>query len=164
MAVTSIEARCRACRKDFHLFEVRDERSGRCPRCGAMLTLDWTDKLIYDATAADAALHHLVRALRSMHNLPGNVALRPQTVLRNLFEEVGWEHDLAKDPEMLQEELRELRWLLVGWELLDPVVAATQPRRTWRQRTVDWMTGRRPAPVVPAPAYPDVRPADHWPA
>jgi len=164
MAVTSIDARCRHCRQDFHLSEVRDERRGTCPHCGSPLTPDRTDKLIHDATAADAALHHLVRALRSMNHLPGNVALRPHTVLRNLFEEVGWKHYLAQDPELLQEELCELRWLLVGWELLDPIVAAAQPHQTWRRRAVDWMTGRRPAPVIPTPANPDVRPTHHWPA
>lgn len=129
MAMTSIEARCRRCSKDFGLLEVRAERTGRCPRCGYTLTLHWTDKLIDDANSADAALHQLVRALRDIAKLPGNVALRPHTVLRNLFEEIGWEDDLARDPEMLREELRELRSLLAGWERLDPVVA-TRPRRT----------------------------------
>jgi hypothetical protein len=48
---------------------------------------------------------------------------------------------------MLREELEELRRFLVKWEMLDPVVAATLPRRTWRRRLLDAVTGARPQPV-----------------
>jgi hypothetical protein len=147
MAVTSIEARCRRCRQDFELIELRTQHNGTCPRCGWALAPDWTDKLLYDATAADAGLRLLVRSLRSMSNLPGNVALQPHSVLRNLVGEVGWEDDLTDDPDMLERALHEVRRLLDTWELLDPVVAAAQPRRTQLQRAVDWFTGR-PQPRV----------------
>jgi hypothetical protein len=149
LAVTPIQARCRRCGEDFHLIEVLDDRSGTCPRCGWSLTLDWTAKLLDDAARADIAQGHLVGALRSLSSLPGNVVLRPHTVLRNLFEEVGWEHDLAQNPEMLRDEIRELRRLLAAWELLDPLVVAAQPHRNWVRRVVDWLTGRPVAPVVP---------------
>lgn len=96
MPVTPIEARCRRCGDDFHLFEVRDHRRGTCPRCGWILTPDWTAKLLEDAARADIAQRHLVGALRSLRNLPGNVAVRPHTVLRNLFEGVGWQRDLVR--------------------------------------------------------------------
>lgn len=149
MVVTPIGARCHRCGRDFHLFEVRDDRSGRCPRCGWILAPDWTDKLLHDATRADAAQRHLVRSLRDLHSLPGNLAVRPHTVLRTLFEEVGWAEDLAREPEMLRHELGELRRHIAEWELLDPHVAAAQPRRSWLQRAIDWMRGRTPAAVVP---------------
>ncbi|MGE3447815.1 MAG: hypothetical protein AB7H92_09580 [Microbacteriaceae bacterium] len=74
MPVTPIEARCRRCGDDFHLFEVRDQRRGTCPRCGWILTPDWTAKLLEDAARADIAQRHLVGALRSLHNLPGTRA------------------------------------------------------------------------------------------
>jgi hypothetical protein len=147
MAVTSIEARCRRCRKGFELIELRDQHSATCPRCGWALTHDWGDKLRADAAAADAALGLLVRSLRSMRSLPGNVAIQPHSVLRNLGDEVGWERDLADDPELLRPALREARRLLDTWELLDPAVAAAQPRRSRLQRAVDWLTGR-PLPIV----------------
>lgn len=146
MAVTPIGARCRRCGEDFHLFEVREQRSGCCPRCGWVLTPDWTAKLLEEAGRADFAQRHLVAALRSLRNLPGNVDLRPHTILRNLFEEVGWEQELADNPEMLREELRELRRLVSAWELLDPVVATAQPRRNWLSRAVAVLTGASPAP------------------
>lgn len=159
MAVAPIKARCRRCRSDFHLFELLDSRSGTCPRCGWTLTPDWTSQLLLGAARADIAQRHLVGALRSLRNLPGNVAVRPHVLVRNLFEEVGWQTDLAEDPDMLREELRELRRLLIAWELLDPVVAAAQPHRSWFLRVIDWLTGRPPEPVVPiadSSAGPDV--------
>ena len=77
-------------------------------------------------------------------------------MLRNLFEEVGWEHDLAEDPGLVREELRVLNGLLAAWELRDPVLANAQPRpgslgRGWRR-----ITGRSPAlvrPCAPLPAF-----------
>jgi hypothetical protein len=149
MALVPIEARCRRCRGDFHLFELLDDRSGTCPRCGWPLTVDWTDLLLDDAARADIAQRLLVGALRNLRSLPGNMALRPHVVLRNLFEEVGWQNELADDPEMLREALGELRRLLTAWELLDPVVAAAQPDRSWFRSTIDWLKGRRPAAVLP---------------
>jgi hypothetical protein len=149
MAVTPIKARCQRCHEDFHLFELLDERSGCCPRCGWTLTQDWTHKLLQDAQRADVALRHLVAALRSLHNLPGNVFVRPHTVLRNLFEEVSWQRDLATDPTLLRSELRELRRLLAEWELLDPEVAEAQPHRGRLRRGADLLLGRRLEPVLP---------------
>ncbi len=151
MPVTPIEARCRRCDGDFSLFEVRVQQTGVCPRCGWMLTPDWTAKLLEDAAVADIAQRHLVSALRSLRNLPGNAMVRPHTVLRNLFEEVGWQKDLAEAPEMLRDDLRELRRLVAAWELLDPLVAAAQPSRTRIQRLTSAITGTAPVPVV-APA------------
>ena len=150
MPVTPIEARCRRCGDDFHLFEVRDERRGTCPRCGWMLTPDWTAKLLEDAGRADIAQRHLVGALRSLRNLPGNVAVRPHTVLRNLFEEVGWQRDLADEPELLREELRELRRLVAAWERLEPPGAERQAESGWFRRAVRAASGRSPKPAPAA--------------
>jgi hypothetical protein len=149
MPVTPIEARCRRCGDDFALFEVRVQRTGVCPRCGWMLTPDWTAKLLEDAAVADVAQRHLVNALRSLRSLPGNAVVRPHTVLRNLFEEVGWQKDLADDPEMLRDELRELRRLVAAWERLDPSVAAAESHRTWIQRVIASIGGTPAEPVVP---------------
>jgi hypothetical protein len=140
MAVRSIQARCRRCGDDFTLADLLDDRRGVCLRCGWPLTHDWTPKLLGDAARAEAAQRQLVSALRSLRNLPGNVVVRPHTVLRNLFDEVGWQRDLAEDPELLREELRELRRALLEWELLDPVLAAERPRLSWLQRAAAWFT------------------------
>jgi hypothetical protein len=113
-----------------------------------MLTADWTAKLLEDAAVADIAQRHLVNTLRRLRNLPGNAIVRPHSVLRNLFEEVGWQKDLAEDPEMLRGELRELRRLVAAWELLDPLVAAAQPSRTCIERFRAAITGTAPEPLV----------------
>ena len=88
-----------------------------------------------------AAQLHLVRALRSLRALPGNIVPRPSSLLRNLFEQVRWQLDLVEDPKLLQEELEEMRCLLWSWELLDPVVAASTPRRSWFRRVRQWLRG-----------------------
>jgi hypothetical protein len=160
MAVTPIKARCRRCGEDFHLYEVLDHRSGTCPQCGWILTANGTTKLLEDAAVADIAQRHLVGSLRNLRNLPGDMQLRPHTVLRNLFEEVGWHNDLAEDPEILRHELHELRRLLGAWELLDPHVIATHPRRTWFQRAVAWLQ-RPPDELVLASAVAPPRPHDN---
>lgn len=139
MAVTPIGARCRRCGRDFHLFELPDQRSGTCPRRGRLLTEDWTAILLHDVARADIAQRHLLQALRRLRNLPGNLAVRPHTVLRNRFEETGWHNDLADDPDMLREELLELRHL-----------AAARPDRRRSPaspqlaRAIDAITGRPP--------------------
>jgi hypothetical protein len=155
MAVTPIEARCRRCRQDFHLFELLDYRGGTCPRCGSMLTPDWTAQLLEEAARADIAQRHLVGALRNLRNVPGHVVLRPHVVMRNLFEEIGWEYGMAEDPDMLREELRELRRLLQAWELLDPTIAGAQPHHGWFRRATDWLTGRPSEAAVPLRVAPD---------
>jgi hypothetical protein len=173
MSVSPIAARCRRCADDFFLFELLDIRDGNCPRCGWSLTRDWTEKLLEEARRADAAQLHLVRALRAIRALPGNVVPRPSTVLRNLFEEVRWQEDLIADPILLEDELEEIRRQLWEWELLDPLVAAAEPRRNWLRRALRWLVGgdgrpsRRWPPIEPIapggpvaaapPARPDVR-------
>lgn len=149
MAVTPIQARCRRCGENFHLFELLEHRSGTCPRCGWSLTSDWTATLLQDAALADIAQRHLIGALRSLRSVPGNVAVRPHVVMRNLFEEVGWQKDLADDAEMLRDELRQLRQLLTAWELLDPVVAAARPHRSRFRRAIDWLKGQPAEALVP---------------
>lgn len=76
--------------------------------------------------------------------------MRPHTVLRNLFEEVGWQRDLAEDPALLREELRELRRRLATWERLEPAPTGPAPSPGWLRRVARAATGGnpRPAPVA----------------
>lgn len=90
--------------------------------------------LLEDAAVADIALRHLVNALRRLRNLPGNVVVLPHTIFRNLFEEVGWQTDLADETAVLRDEVRQLRRLVAAWELLDPDVVAAQPPRSRMRR------------------------------
>jgi hypothetical protein len=71
--------------------------------------------MLEQAARADIAHRHLIGALRDLHDMPGNLLVRPQSVLRNLFEEVGWQRDLAEMPNLLEEELSDAGRLLAGW-------------------------------------------------
>jgi hypothetical protein len=61
----------------------------------------------------------LVKALRRLNGLPGNLRLLPHSVLRNLFEEIGWEQKLAAEPSALEDEIRVIRMELEYWQRLD---------------------------------------------
>lgn len=142
MAVTPIEAHCRRCLERFYLFELLDDRTGRCPRCGRTLSQDWVPELLRQARTADITQRRLIASLRGLRDIPGNLMLRPHTVLRNLFEEVGWQRDLAENPAALREELRELHRLLAEWEQLAPQSAAPRRRRGWFRRLLDALIDR----------------------
>ena len=144
MPVTPIEARCRRCGGDFQLSEVRNERRGTCPRCGWILSPDWTARVLEEVARADFAQRHLVGALCSLQSLPGNLAVKPHTVLRNLMEEVGWQDAIARDG-MLHDEIHELRRLVATWERREP--AAQERRPSWLKRAAAFVTGRRPPPA-----------------
>jgi hypothetical protein len=144
MAVTPIQARCERCAQDFHLFELLDRRTGTCPRCGRTLTHDWTSTLLEEAARADLAQRHLVAAVRSLHQLPGMFSIRPYSVLRNVIDEAGWDHERMSDATWLREELPELHGLLARWEGTEPAERRV-PARPWYRRLWDALAGRRPA-------------------
>ena len=149
MPVHPIEARCRRCNADFHLFELRDQRRGTCPRCGSPLTPDWDAVLIAESARADAAQRALVASLRRLRNLPGNLAVKPHSVIRNLFEEVGWHHDLVADG-MVHDEVTRLRRLVDRWADLE-THTRRPAARSWTRR----IASRFVADIPPArPARP----------
>jgi hypothetical protein len=101
--------------------------------------------LLEDVVRVEIAQRHLVQALRRLRRLPGNMAVRPHTLLRNLFREVGWQRDLAENQEMLHEELRHIQRHVTTWQQLDRTITAVQPRRSWLQRVIAAITGGPPA-------------------
>jgi hypothetical protein len=115
-----IEALCRHCASKFDLGELTETRAGRCPFCNTLLSPDWTNVLLENAALALRAQASLVKALRRLNGLPGNLRLLPHSVLRNLFEEIGWEQKLAAEPSTLEDEIRLIRMELEYWQHLDP--------------------------------------------
>jgi hypothetical protein len=81
----------------------------------------------------------LVRALRRLNGLPGNLELTPHSVLRNLFEEVGWEEEFSNDPARAQEELRFIRLELESWERL----AKLDDRNGLSERVKEFLSRKR---------------------
>ncbi len=120
MAITPIEARCRRCHQELLLGDLRDVPDGLCPGCGYPLAPDWWDYALSQASLADPYLEKLVGVLRHLVQLPGNLELEPHSVLRNLVEEVGWEEQLAAEPDALGEEIGFLREELDRWSALAP--------------------------------------------
>lgn len=118
MEALPIEVKCRHCTSDFPISDLLLAVDGRCPVCGWTLSPEWTTMLQEESRNADTAMMLLVRALRRLYGLPGNLQLLPHSVFRNLFEEVGWEQDLSVDPDYAGQELRLLRLQLESWERL----------------------------------------------
>jgi len=127
-AATPIQARCRRCQGEFFLYEVVEDKTGECPRCQWPLSPDWTPLLLETAKRADAAQRHLVTALRRLGGLPGNLEILPHSVLRNLFEEIGWERELMSEPALIREEVRHLREQVEAWERLAPAERTGEER------------------------------------
>ncbi|HEX4217932.1 MAG TPA: hypothetical protein VHZ02_06170 [Acidimicrobiales bacterium] len=145
MYASPIEARCRHCNNEFYLYELVDRQDGSCPRCATLLSPDWTPALLEEARRADGAQELLVRSLRRLTGIPGNFELLPHSVLRNLFEEVGWEEDLAREANVMSEELQRIHEELQTWESMTSAsereglakrlrVLAVQLRRLGRMR------------------------------
>jgi RNA polymerase subunit RPABC4/transcription elongation factor Spt4 len=113
-----IEARCRRCHRDFYLFELLERRDGECPRCRHPLSADWTFLLIEETDRAERAQREFLRALRRLVGLPGNLEIKPRSILRNVLDEVGWEEELADEPEIIFEQVRHLEDKAKEWRQL----------------------------------------------
>lgn len=119
MYASPIRAICRRCGSEFALHEILEKKDA-CPGCSWSLSPDWERLLFEQARLADRAQQVLVKSLRRLVGLPGNLAILPHSVLRNLFEEVGWEIALAKEPAVIREELRLLHEEVDRWDRLGP--------------------------------------------
>jgi hypothetical protein len=129
-----IEARCRHCGSKFDLGELTEAGTGRCPFCNTLLSPDWTSELLEQDSLALRAQTSLVKALRRLNGLPGNLRLLPHSVLRNLFEEIGWEQKLAAEPSELEDEIRLIRMELEYWQHLDPAERNRRDRMAMADR------------------------------
>jgi hypothetical protein len=128
MAVRPIEAKCDNCGETFALLELRERRTGQCPRCMRHLASDWTPKLLHDAARAEVALTRLVESLRSLRKLPTSMQVLPTSVMRSLFEETGWDEQIATSTKLAESELPEIRRMVSKWERLAPGMHETAPR------------------------------------
>jgi hypothetical protein len=137
VAIQPIVAHCRHCSGELTLAEVVEEYTGLCPRCGWLLSPDWVTLLLEESRRAEQSQQDLVASLHRLVTLPGNLELTPESVLRNLMEEVDWELALRDDPALAATTVRYLREKLAQWEGLLP----TPPRR--RSTLAAW--ARRPA-------------------
>ena len=97
--MAGIRAHCRACHFSIYLTEIVRSPflDAHCPNCG----------------------RDLVESIRILISLPGNLALVPHTIVRELFEEIDWRHDeIVTDRELIQREIEALERYLEVWEEL----------------------------------------------
>jgi hypothetical protein len=87
----SIEGSCRHCGGELMLSELLANRDGRCPRCSTLLSPEWTEVLLDQASRTERSEQVLVLSLRRLVGLPGNSVLLPHSVMDALLEEVGWD-------------------------------------------------------------------------
>ena len=137
MAVTPLQARCRSCLGDFFLFEIVDRRSTTCPRCGRILT-DSDHVFIEAAQRADMAQRQLIKELGRIQSAHGVLSTLPNTLLRNVFEELNWERPFRADAALANEELALLdkhraRWRAYRTEGTESVTRAGR-RKLFRRR------------------------------
>jgi hypothetical protein len=86
-----IEGTCRHCGGELMLSELLANRDGRCPRCSTLLSPEWREVLLDQASRTERSEQVLVLSLRRLVGLPGNSVLLPHSVIDALFEEVGCE-------------------------------------------------------------------------
>lgn len=120
MYASPIQAMCRNCGGEFALYEIVERHDARCPWCLQSLSPDWESVLFEQAEIADRTQQTFVKSLQRLAGLPGNLVILPYSVLRNLFEEIGWEITISKDPDVMREELRLLHEEIRHWDQLNP--------------------------------------------
>ena len=151
-----LEGRCRRCGNRFLLRDLLDDRTGLCPYCRRPLSPEWTEVMLDEAAHADGAQQQLVKALRRLVGLPGNLEVVPHVVLRNALEQIGWEQDLADDPEAAAREAAYLREQADRWAASATGARDRQRRPRGLRR---WFGSRRArGDAVPSPTRARPRP------
>src|SRR4051812_9800354 len=71
--VDALAARCRACDTRVELHAIAAGADGRCPNCSTSFSEGWTLLLIEECGAVEHLVAALVRSLRRLCGLPGNL-------------------------------------------------------------------------------------------
>lgn len=104
-----LRASCRSCEGGFEVVELAERRDGRCPRCEEPLSPRWTTLLVEEAENLQTVHDALIRCLRRLAGLPGNLRLDPEPVLANLRELVPWEDQLRFQPDRVRDQVAQAR-------------------------------------------------------
>lgn len=102
-------ARCRTCAGEFEIADLAETRDGACPVCGAELSPGWTILLVEEAEKLQTVHDALLRCLRRLAGLPGNLQMTPAPFWQNLLEQVPWEDQLATQPRRIAAEIERAR-------------------------------------------------------
>lgn len=107
--------RCRTCDSRFALREVAEARNGLCPRCAEPLSDQWTVLLVEECDAVEGLAEALIRSLRRLAGLPGNLELQHDELFTNLETEVPWHESIESEPDLVTREIDRLLQLLDGY-------------------------------------------------
>lgn len=118
-----LHARCRACDDAFPVDALASARDGRCPRCSTPLSPGWDMLLVEECAAAETLSHALVRSLRRLTGLPGNLELRPDELFDNLTNEVPWHQSIDSEGELVASDIAALVAELDHGTVLTPQMA-----------------------------------------
>jgi hypothetical protein len=105
---THSPARCRACDARVELHAIAAGGDGRCPNCATPFSEAWTLLLIEECGAVENLVAALVRSLRRLCGLPGNLELQPDELLANLTAEVPWRLSIDTEPAKVTAQIGEL--------------------------------------------------------
>lgn len=92
----------------FELRSVAQAGDGNCPNCGLALTERWTVLLVEECQAVEQLGHALVRSLRRLCGLPGNLEVHPDELVSNLVSEVPWSAHIDTEPGLVAAEIQRL--------------------------------------------------------
>jgi len=120
----ALTARCRSCDSRTQLDDIVRSRSGVCPHCETPWSAEWTLLVVEECEAIENLLHALIRSLRRLSGLPGNLELQPEELLANLTAEVPWHQNIETEPGLIAAELNELTEQLDGCSEIPPSLLA----------------------------------------
>jgi hypothetical protein len=124
--VEPLAARCRACGSRTALAVLASVADGRCPGCGELYSERWTVLLVEECGAVEHLAQALVRSLRRISGLPGNLELQPDALFANLRDEVPWGRSIDAEPALITAEIERLSERLETTELPPGIAAEVQ--------------------------------------
>jgi hypothetical protein len=106
--MTPLTGRCRSCDTRVELRDIVAGADGRCPQCAVPFSEAWTVLLVEECAAVQNLTEALVRSLRRLTGLPGNLEVQPEELLANLTNEVPWRQSIDTEPAAVASEIRQL--------------------------------------------------------
>lgn len=106
--MTPLAGRCRACDTRVELRDIVAGADGRCPNCSALFSENWTLLLVEECGAVESLSEALVRSLRRLAGLPGNLEVQPEELFANLTDEVPWGRSIDTEPGAVAKEITDL--------------------------------------------------------
>ena len=76
--MTPLAGRCRACDARVELRSIVAGADGRCPSCDTPFSEEWTLLLVEECGAVENLTQALLRSLRRLTGLPGNLEVQPE--------------------------------------------------------------------------------------